>query len=248
MPLRSASSSFAPAGMSSLLRWRPASQCAVCHDWGRQRVCEACLARFVRPIARCERCAIEVPAGVIVCGRCLTAPPAFARTLAALSYAYPWDALVLRFKFGAGLDLARVLAQQLTACVQAAGDAPPSLVLPVPLAAPRLRERGYNQAWELARRVAHDCGCRADARLLLRVRDAPHQLALPADRRAANVRGAFAIEPLRRAELQGRTIALVDDVMTTGATANEAASVLLKAGAASVHVWVLARTPAPADR
>ncbi len=200
------------------------------------------------PAARCRRCAIEVPDGVAVCGRCLTAPQAFERTLAALHYAYPWDGLLLRFKFGAGLDLARVLARLLADRVQASGDALPALVLPVPLGPQRLRERGYNQAWELARRVADQAGCNADARLLLRVHDAPHQLALPADRRAANVRGAFAVEPLRRAELQGRTLALVDDVMTTGATADEAAKVLLAAGAASVHVWVLARTPAPADR
>ena len=234
--------------LATWARWRPPSLCAVCHDWGRQRVCDTCLDRFAAPAARCRRCAIEVPDDVAVCGRCLTAPPAFERTVAALHYAYPWDGLLLRFKFGAGLDLARVLAGLLAQCVQASGDARPSLVLPVPLGAQRLRERGYNQAWELARRVAVQAGCNADARLLLRVRDAPHQLALPADRRAANVRGAFAVEPLRRAELQGRTIALVDDVMTTGATADEAAKVLLAAGAASVDVWVLARTPAPADR
>ncbi|MEO6408803.1 MAG: ComF family protein [Burkholderiaceae bacterium] len=238
----------ASPSLAFLRRWRPPSLCAVCHDWGTHRVCETCLARFASPLARCSRCAIELPSGVAVCGRCLAVPPAFERTLAALPYAYPWDGLVLRFKFSAGLDLVRVLAQQLAACVQAGDDALPSLVLPVPLALPRLRERGYNQAWELARRVAADAGRHTDARLLLRVRDGPHQLALPADRRAANVRGAFAVEPLRRAELQGRTIALVDDVMTTGATANEAATVLLKAGAASVHVWVLARTPAPDER
>ena len=243
MTLHSASSNLA-----AWARWRPRSLCAVCNDWGRQRVCDTCLDRFAAPTSRCRRCAIEVPGGVAVCGRCLTAPPAFDRTLAALHYAYPWDALLLRFKFGAGLDLAHVLARLLADRVQASGDALPAFVLPVPLGPQRLRERGYNQAWELARRVADAAGCRAEARLLLRLRDAPHQLALPADRRAANVRGAFAVEPLRRAELQGRTIALVDDVMTTGATADEAAKVLRAAGAASVDVWVLARTPAPADR
>ena len=238
----------ASSKLATWARWRPHSLCAVCHDWGRQRVCDTCLDRFAAPAARCRRCAIELPDGVPVCGRCLTAPPAFERTLAALHYAYPWDGLLLRFKFGAGLDLARVLARLLADRVRADNEASPALVVPVPLGPQRLRERGYNQAWELARRVAADAGCRADARLLLRVRDAPHQLALPADRRAANVRGAFAVEPLRRAELQGRTIALVDDVMTTGATADEAAKVLLAAGAASVQVWVLARTPAPSDR
>ena len=88
----------------------------------------------------------------------------------------------------------------------------------------------------------------AESRLLLRLRDSPHQSSLKPGERAANVRGAFAVEPLRRAELKGRDVALVDDVMTTGATADEAARVLLQAGAASVRVWVVARTPAPQDR
>ena len=75
------------------------------------------------------------------------------------------------------------------------------------------------------------------------MKDTPHQLALPPERRAANVRGAFAIEPRRRHEIAGRSVAVLDDVMTTGATAGEIAATLLQAGAQSVQVWVLARTP-----
>ena len=234
--------------LPSSARWHLPSLCAVCHGWGAQRICALCQDRYALAVPRCERCAIEVPQGVTCCGRCLVAPPAFERTRAAFDYAYPWDGLIARLKFAAALDLLPVFARCLTAQVAASGDALPSMVLPVPLGPQRLRERGYNQAWELARRVAVALGCAADPRLLLRTRDAPHQLALPAAERAANVRGAFAVEPLRRAELAGRAVALVDDVMTTGATADEAARVLLRAGAASVSVWVLARTPAPSDR
>ena len=97
------------------------------------------------------------------------------------------------------------------------------------------------------RRLARPLRCPADARLLLRIKDTPHQLALAPQRREANVRGAFAVEPLRRAELRGRSVTLVDDVMTTSATAAEVARVLLQAGAAEVDVWVVARTPAPGD-
>ena len=122
------------------------------------------------------------------------------------------------------------------------------MLLPVPLSGKRLRERGYNQAWELARRLGRALHCPADARLLLRVKDSPHQLALPPAQRAANVRGAFAVEPRRISELRGREVALIDDVMTTGATAAEIVRVLLQAGAARVQVWVLARTPRPEDR
>ena len=233
-------------------RWRPPSLCAVCHGWGSQRVCDECRERFNPPLRRCRRCAIEVPAGVAagvaVCGRCLTAPPAFERTLAAFDYAYPWDSLLVRFKFGEALDLVPVLAQGLQRAIARSGEPAPGWILPVPLGPQRLRERGFNQAWEVARRLGNGGAGRADARLLLRLRDSPHQLSLKPGERAANVRGAFAVEPLRRAELKGRDVALVDDVMTTGATADEAARVLLQAGAASVRVWVVARTPAPKDR
>ncbi len=120
-------------------------------------------------------------------------------------------------------------------------------MLPVPLAAARLSTRGYNQAWEIARRVARALGLAADPALLLRMRETVHQLALPPLARAGNVAGAFAVEPRRRAELAGRHVAVVDDVMTTGSTAAEIARVLKQAGAAAVEVWVLARTPRPDD-
>jgi ComF family protein len=119
----------------------------------------------------------------------------------------------------------------------------PALLLPMPLSPARLRERGYNQAWELARRLGAALQVPADAGLLLRLKDTPHQTSLAVANRAANVRGAFAVEPLRRTELQGRDVTLVDDVLTTGASAAEATRALLQAGAARVQVWVVARTP-----
>jgi ComF family protein len=208
-------------------------------------VCEACDQRYTSPTPRCKRCATRVPAGVSVCGACLTSPPAFDAALTGVDYAHPWDHLIARFKFHAALDLASPLAHRL-ACAREAADLPvPDMLVPVPLAAARLRERGYNQAWEIARRLARRLRCPADAHLVLRLRDTPHQLAFRQDRRAANVRGAFAVEPTRLAELRGRRIALVDDVMTTGATAAEIARALKQAGAAAVEVWVAARTPAP---
>jgi ComF family protein len=220
-----------------------ASPCAVCHAWDGSRLCRDCVARFVSPVPRCERCAIEVPAGVAVCGACLREPPSYDRSIAAVDYDHPWDALISAFKFHGALDLAAALAQRLVVAVDAAGGARPELVLPVPLGPARLEERGYNQAWELARRVARTLGCRSDARLLLRIKDTAQQLALPRAQRAANVRGAFLVEPRRTGELRGRDVALVDDVLTTGATAAEIASVLKQAGAARVRVWVVARTP-----
>jgi ComF family protein len=222
--------------------------CAVCHAWGRQRLCADCLTQFARATPRCMRCALAVPTGVRVCGSCLADPPPFERAVTAFDYSHPWDGLITRFKFHAALDLAPALAARLAAAVRRSDVPHPSLLLPVPLSASRLHERGYNQAWELARRLGRLLNCPAEAGLLLRIKDGPHQLALPRERRSANVRDAFAVEPLRRNELRGRGVALIDDVMTTGATAAEASRVLLQAGAASVQVWVVGRTPRPEDR
>ena len=219
------------------------SQCAVCHDWGTQRVCDACVERFAPVVTRCRRCAIEVPTATGLCGACLTNPPPFDRALAAVDYAHPWDGLITQFKFHSALDLAPALSQRLLDTFGQSAEPAPALLLPIPLSTERLRERGYNQAWELARRLARALSCQADPNLLLRVKDTPHQLALAPDQRAGNVRAAFAVEPRRRAELAGATVTLVDDVMTTGATVSEAARVLLQAGAATVQVWVVARTP-----
>ena len=237
------------AGATANRRMRLAlpTLCAVCHGWGARRVCGECLQRFAGAVPRCLRCAIQVPEGVAQCGECVVNPPPFERSVTAVHYAYPWDGLITRFKFHGALDLAPVLAQSLADAV-ARGPAPQlSLLLPVPLSDARLRERGYNQAWELARRLSRLLQCPADARLLVRVRDTPHQLAFPPGQRAGNVRAAFAVEPRRAAGLRGRTVALVDDVMTTGATAAEAARVLLQAGTAQVHIWSVARTPRPGE-
>lgn len=121
------------------------------------------------------------------------------------------------------------------------------LVLPVPLSPARLAERGYNQAWELARRVAVAQGLPARHDALLRLRETPHQVGLGRQARAANMRDAMWVTPEGRAAIAGRQVALVDDVMTTGMTATATTQALLAAGAAGVQVWVLARTPSPQD-
>jgi ComF family protein len=223
------------------------SVCAVCRGWGRGRVCGECLGRFAAAVPRCSRCALPLAAPTPVCGRCLGAPPPFDAALAAVDYRAPWDRLVTAFKFHDALDLARPFASAIAAAEGARGAPRPSLLLPVPLAPTRLRARGYNQAWEIARRLARALGIAAEPALLLRLRETVHQLALPPLARAGNVNGAFAVEPRRRGEITGRDVAVVDDVMTTGSTAAELARVLKQAGAKRVEVWVLARTPRPED-
>ena len=118
-------------------------------------------------------------------------------------------------------------------------------MLPVPLHPRRLRERGFNQAWELARRLARQLQLPARADALLRHRDTGQQAELPAAQRWQNVQKAFMPDPQHGRHLRGQHVALVDDVMTTGATAYAAALAAKEAGAASVALWVAARTPAP---
>ena len=125
----------------------------------------------------------------------------------------------------------------------ACDDAMPALLLSVPLSRERLRERGYNQSWELARRLGRSLRIDATPALLQRGRDTAHQIGMTRHERERNLRDAFWIDPARRATLQGRHVALVDDVFTTGATAHAAAVALRRAGAARVDVWVIARTP-----
>lgn len=223
------------------------TQCTLCRGWGESRLCALCVERFAAPVPRCSRCALRVPAGVERCGACLATGPAFDAAVSAVDYAWPWDGLVAHLKFHAALDLAPALAQRMADAWRARQLDAPHWVLPVPLARQRLRQRGYNQAWELARRLAAHVGGAAHAHMLLRVRETPHQLALPPDRRASNVRGAFAIARAHCARLRDARVMVVDDVMTTGATAAEIAGVLKEAGAREVTVTVLARTPRPGD-
>jgi ComF family protein len=184
-----------------------------------------------------------MPVGVPRCGACIAAPLPFAQTVAAVDYAFPWSGLVTAFKFHAALDLADALSHLLADAARAADPALPDAVLPLPLGRERLVERGMNQAWELARRVARRLALPAEPGALVRRVETPHLADLPRDERARAIRGAFALAPGASATVHGRHLALVDDVMTTGATAGEAARALLAGGAASVRLWVLARTP-----
>lgn len=219
------------------------SRCAVCGAWPAQPVCEACVRRFAQPQARCGRCALPLPEGVSTCGACLRDAPPLDACFAAVAYAYPWSGLVGRFKFQAEPGWAASLAALLRAVPGVDSEvAGADLLLPMPLAAPRLAQRGFNQALQLARQLAVG---KTDARLLLRLRETASQATLDRAGRRANVRGAFGIEPLRAGEVQGRRVLLVDDVMTSGASLHAAAAALRQAGAQRVAAVVVARTDEP---
>jgi ComF family protein len=237
--------------------WRWPGQCALCRRWCRGGTCADCDALHppdARP--RCALCALRLPPGAaraaasdlrsLRCGRCAHQPPPLSRCVAAMDYRFPWDRLLLALKFGEQLEVAPLLARRLSLALARAGVDPPDLILPVPLSTERLRERGYNQAHEIARRLAWPQAAdvierqsRLCARTLLRLRDTAQQARLPLDQRRSNLRGAFAVmKPVR-----GLRVAIVDDVMTSGATLHEAALALRRAGAVDVQAWVVARTP-----
>ena len=206
--------------------------CYLCRGAASGALCAACdadLPRLTGP--RCPRCALDSPRGAL-CGRCLSEPPHYDATTAVLAYEFPADTLVHALKFRGELALAGLLGGLLLR--QITGPEV-DCVVPVPLSAERLRQRGYNHAAEIARHVA---ATKLDLALCVRSRDTPPQMELPFAERRKNVRGAF---HCTRA-LAGQSIALVDDVMTTGATLNEIAAVLKAAGAARVVNWVVTRT------
>jgi ComF family protein len=216
--------------------------CELCvANSGSALLCNACAADLPRLAACCPVCALPSAAGV-VCGACLAQPPPWSRTIAALIYAFPVDRLLQQLKYGGRLALADWAGATLCDAIRAsfasrsALDRPDRIVA-LPLAAARQRERGFNQAREIAARVASAVGLPLAAPLA-RIGGAKPQAALAWKERASNVRGAFRAQE----DVRGARIALVDDVMTTGATLAEAAGVLLLAGAADVECWVVART------
>lgn len=227
----------------SALVARVPSQCLVCHRWPARAVCLACEQRFARPLPRCRSCALPVTGGVAQCGACVRDGPLLDACVAALDYAYPWSTVLARFKFNGEPGLARLLARLLLDAPGAAElVAQSDAVLPMPLSSERLKERGFNQSLELARRLGADGRLYSD--WLLRPLHRPAQSTLPllADR-LRNVSGVFAVDPLVAPRLVGKRVVLVDDVMTSGASLKAAAQVLRAAGAASVGALVVARTP-----
>jgi ComF family protein len=206
-----------------------------------QMVCGDCAASLPLLRAGCVRCALPLGARGI-CGQCLRSRAHFDGAFAAFEYRFPVDRLVQRFKYAGDLAIGRWLSLELARRVRE--EVRPHLLVPMPLTAARLRERGFNQAAQIARVVSKSLRIPAALQMVERMRDAPSQSGLGRRARRANLRGAFHC----RASLAGRHVALVDDVVTTGASADAVCAVLKRAGAARVDVWAIARTPQPGAR
>lgn len=223
--------------------------CLICDEaaHGADPVCNVCETELPWLLDQCEVCALPLPMDGLICGQCQKNPPAYKQVIAPWTYSFPIDSLISRFKHQArwpyGQLLARLLAQQLQHRFDADDLPRPDCLLPVPMARKRLRQRGYNQALMLARWLSADLHLAHDAHLLLRPHETQAQQALDAKSRKRNLLRAFALAP--DAQVQGRHLALVDDVLTTGATAHSLAKLLMEAGARQVDVYCLARTPKP---
>ncbi|AOI93427.1 ComF family protein [Burkholderia pseudomultivorans] len=241
------------------------NRCALCGNLSHAVICTACDAAYWNEARlRCDMCAVPLGIGAsrrrdrhtgfghtgsgrtgaaraaaYRCKACRTAPPPFDATLALADYRAPLDGLARGLKFHARLALGAEFATRLARLVDdTRGAGGFDVVAPVPLSHRRLVARGYNQAWAIARPLARRLGVRADATLLARVADTAPQSRLDRRARRDNVAAAFAVA----GDVAGRHVALVDDVMTSGATLAAAAHALKAAGAARVTNLVALRT------
>jgi ComF family protein len=233
------------AAIGAGLRRLVAPYCAVCRVERGDPVCPGCRRDFFDPdCSRCIVCGERLWPGPVSilppaarCGRCLVAMPAFDRTIVLGDYAPPLDGMVTALKSGGRLDLARVFGQLLAERI-GPGCAIQCL-LAVPLARSRQRQRGFNQSMEIARVVARHVARPLLRRAVVRTAAGSPQQSLPLHARRGNVSGAFRL----RGPLPVRCAAVVDDVMTSGATLDEVAAVLKHAGVGQIVNLVVARTP-----
>jgi ComF family protein len=217
--------------------------CVLCGEAGQPPLldlCAPCDADLLRNSSACQRCAASLPAAAgpkLTCGACLRRPPRFDRAIVPFRYAYPLDHLIRDLKYHGRLACGRVLGTLLADALQATDLLRPEIIVPVPLFAARHRDRGFNQAAEIARPIAERLGIPIEQRLCARLRATEDQTTLTALQRRRNVHRAFALA--RRPRV--RHVAILDDVMTTGSTVNEIARVFKRSGVRTVSVWAVAR-------
>lgn len=211
-------------------------------------LCSGCL--YDLPFAEhqhsCKICALTLASSGEHCGQCLHQPPGFSHSHIPFTYQYPLDELIQGFKYrrhlASGELLAKLLVDYLDHCRNEHLDwQSPDLIIPTPMHWFRRWRRGFNQADLLARAVARRLDIPLASRLVYRHKQVATQQGLSREQRQRNLRNAFGIR--HPEQIQGKRIALVDDVVTTTATARELSRLLRKAGAADVQVWALARTP-----
>ena len=199
-------------------------------------LCRDCLGEMPsRPPGACQGCG-AVSGDASVCDRCFVLPPVFDGCIAGCTYAYPVNQMIKKLKYQARLDLVRPLCRPLIERIELECAGLPDCLIPTPLHSSRLRSRGFNQAGEIARVLAEKFFLPVDGRLVRRHRDTPQQYNLSPEQRSKNVRNAFSYLKSNRYN----RFAIVDDVLTSGATATELARLLKRHGAEHVQVWCVA--------
>lgn len=221
--------------------WVPA-RCDLCGAGfpGPGCLCGPCLYGLLRIHIACACCGLPLPAPGL-CGSCLREPPPYCRTVAPFRYGYPLDVLLKKFKYGGQLRLVEPLSLALARRIRTLEGPLPELLVPVPLHAARQYARGFNQSLEICRVLRRALAIPYDCRIVRRCRMTAPMFALTPAERRRNIRGAFRV--IR--SLPARHVAIVDDIMTSGATVRELTRVLLQAGATRVEVWALARAEPP---
>lgn len=228
-------------GKVSLFARMMPQDCQLCGASSPAAICGACAGDLpIRLKPGCKCCGqigdVESLEGEI-CGDCLADPPKFDVTESAFSYAFPLDKLMQSFKFNANLALLDLFVDHFVAALTRNKVVMPDVIIPMPLAKKRLATRGFNQSALLAREIGKKLGVKVESRGLLRVRETPPQAGLNRAARLENMKGAFDCAQ----NVGGLRIALVDDVMTTGATMSDAARALKKQGAKAIEAWAIAR-------
>lgn len=221
--------------------------CLICESKSATLLCHGCQNdHFDHSCTRCTVCAIDLVTGNLdnICGTCIKDPPYFDQTVVATNYIPPIDHLVLQLKFNSRLEIAQAMANSIRdQLLRLPEKELPDLIVPLPLGATRLQQRGFNQSMEIARHLAQQLGINLQPHLLRRIKETLAQSELHTKQRQSNVRGAFLTSPSKLDLINKLHIALVDDVMTTGTTLNAAAQELKRAGALKVSNLVFARTP-----
>ena len=223
------------------LSWLWSSRCLLCdsttrppHDW----LCKSCEGDIGTDQPVCPTCAMPLT-GVAdsLCGDCQNNPPAYASVYRFAPYDAPLDRLILQFKFQQKLTIGRKLGMLMAQDIRQQRLPLPDVLVPVPLHASRLRQRGYNQALELARPIAKLLNLSIDVESCIREKATTDQIGLPAKLRKSNLKNAFSVN----GDFRDKRVTIIDDVMTTGSTVNELSQQLINAGARQVNVWVCAR-------
>jgi len=217
--------------------------CVLCAGKGQSGgvdLCVSCAIELPTNFNACAQCGEQLAgsSAALLCGACLRKPPRFQSTHCAYRYSYPIDHLIRALKYHDRLTHARVLGELLAQSLACLRSEPwPEMLIPVPLAESRYRERGFNQASEVAEQLQNRLAIPVRADLLERKHVTREQAGLDRAGRRRNVRNAFAM----CAPLSAKHVAIVDDVVTTGSTVNEIARVLKRAGAETIEVWAVAR-------